>query len=259
MTVGGKTLREHFEVINHRDAIEFVESLVSSDAPVSAHIVRQLHALVLARIDADEAGQYRRMQLGIGGARHRPPDAFDVPIRMTEWEQWLYVGVQGLHAVERAAMAHRRFVAIHPFADGNGCTGRLLMNLLLMRDGYPPAVIERINRTQYCRVLAAADAGEPTGLVNFVARAVERSLTLYVQAVLPYDQPSTLREPQPVYAVTRSAWVALADAARGTPYSQEYLSLLARKGQLDAMKHGRNWRTTHAAVKAYRQSVEKPG
>jgi Fic family protein len=245
LTIGGKSLREHFEVINHRDAIEYVESLVNSSEPLSAFHVRQIHKLVLTRIDDDSAGRYRQTQVRIAGAAHTPPESWLVPQEMEDWANWLEEN-QALHPAELAALAHHRLVAIHPFVDGNGRTARLVMNLLLMRQGYPPTVILRANRRQYYRVLAEADAGQVKSLVNFVGRALERSLTLYLQACTPQIFPPDESE----------TWIPLREAAPGSPYSQEYLSLLARLGRIEAVKRGKVWYTTWQAVQRYQQSIE---
>jgi Fic family protein len=245
LTIGGKSLREHFEVINHRDAIEYVESLVNSSEPLSAFHVRQIHKLVLTRIDDDSAGRYRQTQVRIAGAAHTPPESWLVPQEMEDWANWLEEN-QALHPAELAALAHHRLVAIHPFVDGNGRTARLVMNLLLMRQGYPPTVILRANRRQYYRVLAQADAGQVKSLVNFVGRALERSLTLYLQACTPQIFPPDESE----------TWIPLREAAPGSPYSQEYLSLLARMGRIEAVKRGKVWYTTRQAVQRYQQSIE---
>ena len=106
-----------------------------------------------------------------------------------------------------AALAHYRLAAIHPFIDGNGRTARLVMNLVLMRAGYPPAVIEGINRRQYYFVLEQADAGKPAPLVNFVGSAVEQSQNLYLEACNPVASP-----PAP-----GDEWISLREAASGTP------------------------------------------
>ena len=246
LTIGGKSLREHFEVINHRDAIEYVEALVDNSEPISPFHVRQIHKLVLSRIDDESAGTYRKTQVLIAGAAHIPPEPWFVPQKMGDWGSWL-ADSQAVHPVELAAQAHHRLVAIHPFIDGNGRTARLIMNLILMRAGYPPTVILRINRQQYYRVLTEADAGKVDPLVNFVGRAVERSLTLYLEA-------STPRQSQPADTET---WIPLREAAEGTPYSQEYLSLLARLGRIDALKRGKAWYTTRKAIEQYLQSLEK--
>ncbi len=249
LTIGGKSLREHFEVTNHRTAIAYVEALVQEQEPVSAFHVRQIHRLVMAQIDDEAAGVYRQLPVRIAGATHTPPVAWEVERLMTEWSDWLACAAQELHPVARAALAHHRLVAIHPFLDGNGRTARLVMNLLLLRDGYPPTVILKLNRGQYYRVLAQADAGRMAPFVNFVGRAVERSLTLYLEAC-------TVQTAAPL---ADDAWIPLRQAASGTPYSQEYLSLLARIGRLEAVKRGRNWYTTRRAVDAYQRSITASG
>ncbi|MBL7063122.1 MAG: Fic family protein [Anaerolineae bacterium] len=245
LTIGGKSLREHFEVINHKEAIEYVEALAAGEDPITPLRVRQIHRLVLTRIDDDNAGQYRNLPVYITGTAHKPPDAWQVPHLMSGWGDWLNGPAAALHPVERAALAHYRLVAIHPFIDGNGRTARLVMNLLLIREGYPPTIILRINRRQYYRVLAQADRGNEAPLINFVGQAVERSLTLYLEACTVRTGP-----PAP-----EDEWVPLREAAQGTPYSQEYLSLLARKGRLEAIKRGRVWYTTRRAVADYQASV----
>jgi Fic family protein len=246
LTIGGKSLREHLEVINHQEAIKYVEILTTQDDPVTALHVRQIHRLVLVRIDDDSAGQYRTLPVRIAGSTHHPPDTWEVSQLMTDWENWLNDPALTLYPIERAAMAHHRLVAIHPFLDGNGRTARLVMNLLLMREGYPPTIIMRVNRRQYYNVLARADAGDETTLVNFVGRAVERSLTLYLEACTPSTEPPA----------SADEWIPLREVAKGTPYSQEYLSLLARMGRLEAIKRGRIWYTTRQAVKVYQLSLK---
>lgn len=246
MTIGGKSLREHFEVINHREAIKYVETLADKKEPIAAFQVRQIHKLILSQIDDENAGQYRKTNVRIAGATLIPPEAWDVPQRMSDWENWLKEAERAMHPVEVAALAHHQLTAIHPFVDGNGRTARLVMNLILFRAGYPPAVILRANRQQYYRVLSQADAGKPAPLVNFVGRAVDHSLTLYLEVCAPKTERPSADE----------HWIPLSQAAQGTPYSQEYLSLLARQGRIEAIKRGRNWFTTRKAVKEYQESVK---
>lgn len=246
LTIGGKSLREHFEVINHKEAIEYVQALATGEAPITPFHVRQIHKLVLTRIDDEEAGQYRNLPVRITGTAHQPPGSWEVPHLMSEWGDWLNGPALALHPIERAALAHYRLVAIHPFIDGNGRTARLVMNLLLMREGHPPTIIMRVNRRQYYRVLAQADEGNEAPLVNFVGRAVERGLTFFLEACTPRIGPLSPED----------EWLPLRKAAQGTPYSQEYLSLLARKGRLEAVKRGRVWYTTRRAVAEYQASVE---
>ncbi len=246
ITIGGKSLREHFEVINHQDAIKLVESLAVANEPITPFHVRQLQALVLAKIDDQNAGQYRNVPVRIIGTTHEPPPSWDLPAQMNDWGDWLQAEEGKMETVTLAAMVHHKLVAIHPFLDGNGRSARLIMNLVLMRSGYPPAIIARTNRQQYYRVLAQADGGNSTPLVNFVGRAAERSLTLYLEATTP----------QTTAPAAENEWLPLREAAKFTPYSQDYLSLLARTGRLEAMKRGRVWHTTRRALAIYLESVE---
>ena len=245
LTIGGKSIREHFEVINHQEAIVYIEDLVGQDVEITPYHVRQIHQLVLANIDDTNAGQYRKTSVRIAGADHTPPDAWEIPQLLSDWGDWLVRAQGEENPVVLAAQAHHRLVAIHPFIDGNGRTARLVMNLILMKNGYPPTVIERINHQQYYRVLSQADKGQLPPLINFTARAVEKSLTLYLEAFTP----------QPGPPVNDEIWIPLREAAEGTSYSQEYLSLLARKGQLEAVKRGRNWYTSRRAVQEYIRSL----
>jgi Fic family protein len=245
LTIGGKSLREHFEVINHREAIQYVEELVQNTEPITAFHVRQIHKLILTHIDDENSGSYRKTQVRIAGASFTPPESWQITSLMAEWSDWVASFEGAIHPVNLAAQAHHRLVAIHPFVDGNGRTARLVMNLLLMRKGYPPTVILRTNRRQYYSVLAKADSGNADALENFVGRAVENSLNLYIEACKP-----VMKSPKP-----EDEWISLQEACIGTPYSQEYLSLLARLGRIEATKRGRNWYTTRKAIKVYQVSI----
>jgi Fic family protein len=245
LTVGGKSLREHFEVTNHKDAIQYVEDLVKNTEPITAFHVRQIHKLILTHIDDENAGSYRKTQVRIAGAAFSPPESLQINNLMAEWSDWVASAEGSMHPINLAAQAHHRLVAIHPFVDGNGRTARLVMNLLLMRKGYPPTVILRANRRQYYSVLAKADSGKPDALENFVGRAVENSINLYLEACKP-----VIKSPEP-----EEEWIPLREACIGTLYSQEYLSLLARLGRIEATKRGRNWYTTRLAIKAYQDSL----
>ena len=255
LTIGGKSLREHFEVVSHREAIAYVQDLAAGEDSITPFHVRQIHKLVVSGLDDKGAGHYRDLPVRITGSTHEPPGPWEVPALMAAWGDQVRDTASILHPIERATLAHHRLVAIHPFIDGNGRTARLVLNLLLIRDGYPPTIIQRTNRRQYYRALAQADAGLATvsampqasdkPLNDLVARAAERSLTLYLDACTPRSAPPPPEE----------TWIPLREAAQGTSYSQEYLSLLARKGHLEAIKCGRIWLTTRRAVEAYRQSV----
>ncbi|ONN63456.1 Fic family protein [Herbaspirillum sp. VT-16-41] len=180
ITVGGKSLREHFEAINHRDAILLVEQIVAGKEALSESHIKDLHSLVLKGIDADEAGRYRRENVVIAGASTTPPDFLHLNDEMAALLDW-YRQAGELHAVERAAQLHTRFVKIHPFVDGNGRTGRLLLNLELMKAGYPPAVIRKEDRLAYYDALdEACVSGDHDDITALVAESVQRSLSLYL-------------------------------------------------------------------------------
>ena len=153
LTIGGKKMREHFEVINHREAIEYIIKIVAGEEPLSEWQIRNIHRLVLKNIDDDSAGRYRTSNVLIAGARHTPPDNIKLQELMQSFIRWYEQDAQSLHPVERAAHVHARFVGIHPFVDGNGRTSRLLMNLELLKSGYPPAVLAVERRLDYYAAL----------------------------------------------------------------------------------------------------------
>ena len=156
ITVGGKTMREHLEAINHREAIFFVEELVSKKEPLSQRYIKDIHQLVLKKIDDQNAGIYRNTNVIIAGAEHTPPDFVHVLSEMEDLIRWYQNEAQELHPVERAGRVHADFVKIHPFVDGNGRTSRLLMNLELMKAGFPAAVLPVEKRLEYYEALDAA-------------------------------------------------------------------------------------------------------
>lgn len=182
LTVGGKSLREHLEAINHKHAIDFVEALAAKLEPITGHNIRQVQALILRTIDDENAGAYRKGQVYITGSTYVPPAAIEVPPLMQELVAWIKSAeAANLHPVERAALAHFRLVHIHPFVDGNGRTARLLMNLILIRESYPLAVIRRERRPEYYDALDQAHRGETAPFVILVAEEVERSLDIWLE------------------------------------------------------------------------------
>jgi Fic family protein len=182
LTVAGKSLREHLEAINHKHAIDFVEALAAKAEPITEHNIRQIHGLILRSIDDEDAGAYRRGQVYISGSTYVPPTAMEVPPLRQELVAWIHSAqAADLHPVERAALAHFRLVHIHPFVDGNGRTARLFMNLILLREGYPPAVIRRERRPEYYETLDRAHEGAPDPFVALVAEEAERSLDIWLE------------------------------------------------------------------------------
>lgn len=186
ITVGGKSLREHFEAINHRDAILYVEDLVAEQEPLSEWQIKNIHGLVLRGVDNGAAGRYRCENVVIAGASTVPPDFLHLDEEMRGLIEW-YEEADQLHPIERASELHARFVEIHPFIDGNGRTGRLLMNLELMKAGYPPAVIRKEDRLGYYDALDEACVSKNyDAITGLIVEAVQRSINTY-QEVLQHD------------------------------------------------------------------------
>jgi Fic family protein len=185
ITVGGKTLREHLEVLNHRDAITYVEEIVQKGEPLSEWQVKNLHRLVLKGIDDEYAGVYRDQQVFISGAKHIPPAPFLIKEEMEQLMAWYeQAETKKLHPVARGAMLHAIFVGIHPFIDGNGRTSRLLLNLELMKDGFPPIVIKVESRIAYYEALDKAHTQkEYDDFIKLVTNEVEDSLNLYLSTI----------------------------------------------------------------------------
>lgn len=184
ITVGGKTLREHLEVINHREAILYIEDIVRNKEEFTEWQIKNIHRLVLKGINDKYAGNYRDQNVMISGAQHIPPEAFLIKEQMENFIKWYNSHGQKLHPVERAAMVHIIFVGIHPFIDGNGRTSRLLLNLELMKNGYPPIVIKTDNRLNYYTALDKAHTtGSNEYFVEIVKEEVNRTLDLYLKLV----------------------------------------------------------------------------
>ena len=238
ITIGGKTVNEHLEAINHVKGIEYLKEIVQKKAEISENIIKEMHRIILSSIDDTEAGNYRRTNVRIVGANHLPPQSIKIPRLMEEFINWYYENDKKISVAEMAAELHYRLVMIHPFIDGNGRVARLLMNLYLMRNGYPPGIILKVDRKKYYRVLNEANLGRKENYENFIGRAIERSLILYLNSIEP-DQDE------------EKMFISLKEATKYCEYSQEYLSLLARKGILAAVKINRNWMTTKEAIEEY--------
>ncbi len=183
ITVGGRTMREHLEATNHAKALDWLKEVVSSPRhPVGEKEILELHGMILKGIDDTNAGRYRTLMVRISGSTVVLPNAQKVPQLMGQFASWLK-STTDLHPAEFAAQAHYRLVSIHPFVDGNGRTARLLMNLLLMQRGYPPAFIRTRERLVYLNGLEKAQLGE--SIEDYEAlmyRIMDRSLDIYLKA-----------------------------------------------------------------------------
>lgn len=246
ITVKGKSLKDHLEAKNHKEALDFLYELVEhgKSSTISEYLIKSLHSLVIQDIHREIAGRYRNKDVFITGTDHTPPSALEVPAKMEEFIVWARKNYLKMPVVDFSAIFHHKFVHIHPFEDGNGRTGRLLMNIFLLQHGFPMTIIQVNDRQKYYRALAAADAENYSPLVNFIGQCVLRSLNIYLDVLTPSKE--------------KENWISLAEAAKYCSYSQAYLGKLAKEGKIDAFKIKRNWVTTKEAVERYvkKQTVE---
>jgi Fic family protein len=237
ITVKGKSLREHFETHNHDKAIDYLYSIINEEYTLRSIDILSLHGLVLRSIEEDFAGRIRNGGVRITGANFTPPNANKVPDLLDELIDFINTNPLNLNAIELATIFHHKLVWIHPFFDGNGRTVRLSMNLLLMRCGFPPAIILKNDRKKYYEALNQANNGNYQKLTLLMCQSLERTLNIYINALPDND----------------TEYVEISNLVQepNMPYGQEYISLLARTGKIDAYKEGRNWLTTREAVEDY--------
>jgi Fic family protein len=174
ITIGGKPLKDHLEAIGHRDALHFVRTLATTGETVREVDIREIHRLILARVDPEESGCYSTHQRMIAGSPLVLPLPAEIPALMGEFAAWLAAAPAG---PKTAFEAHARLVAIHPFSDGNGRTARLLMNLLLMQAEYPPLIIAPEHRVAYIDALQALQLrDDPSSYRDFMTERLAASL-----------------------------------------------------------------------------------
>ena len=246
LAINGKPLKDHLEAKDHHDALTFLYDLIGNQtqSTISEHLIREIHSLVVKKTEEEFAGKYRTSNVFIGGDGYTPPDASQVPGEMKNLMTWFTNSKKKINLIELSALLHHKLVYIHPFFDGNGRTARLVMNITLMRAGYPLVVILKNDRKKYYRVLSQADKGIYEPLIGFVAQAIERSLDIYLKILTPINKK-------------REKYQLLSEISSKTRYSTKYLNLLARKRKLEAHKQGRNWLTSVEAVDRYINSRDR--
>ena len=181
ITVGGKSIKEHLEAINHEKAILYLDDLVKDKNPITEWNIKNIHQLILKDIDNENAGRYRKENVTIKGATHIPPDYLKLPELMEKlilnyntWNEY--------HPIIKAALLHGELVKIHPFVDGNGRTSRLLMNLDLMNSGYNPVIIKKESRLKYYEALDKAHTtGNYTDFVKLVTELEVEMIKKYLE------------------------------------------------------------------------------
>lgn len=243
ITIKGKSLREHFEAKNHELALQHLYKLIKLDYTLNASDILDLHRYVLRSIEEDYAGRLRTGGVRISGANFVPPNARKVPDLLDELIQFVLENPLQLNDIELATVFHHKFVWIHPFFDGNGRTVRLAMNLLLLKVGFTPAIILSTDRKKYYTALNAANKGNYHKLSLLMVQALERTMNIYIGSLPDNDM----------------GFMEISNLVKeeSLPYGQEYISLLARQGKIDAYKEGRNWLTTKDAVMEYISNRER--
>ena len=188
MTLTGKTLRDQAEAKNLSHALDFMEEMaVSTQKPITLNDLRQIHALILKDIQDEYAGKYRHSEVAISGSDYKPPQAHSISPQMDSLGAYIQAVTSPDHPesdlpVLCAAAAHAWLAQIHPFIDGNGRTARILMNLILMRRGYPICIITRDDRLRYYDALEESQAGDLTPLIELIYENVEESLEEWEKA-----------------------------------------------------------------------------
>ena len=187
ITIDTKPLKDHLEVVGHKEAFGYVKRIVAEKTSFSERVIQEIHSLVLMDRPEDR-GRYRRIPVRIMGASHEPPQPYLVPIQM---EQLIdEVKKEQLHPIEAAALFHLKFEGIHPFIDGNGRTGRLILNFMLMQNGYPPINVKFADRRKYYEGFEMYyKNGDSAPMVKMIAQYIEEQLNLYLRILAAYSAP----------------------------------------------------------------------
>jgi Fic family protein/DNA-binding XRE family transcriptional regulator len=186
LTISGKSMREHLEAINHQEAIGYIKHLMEINNSLNEREVLSIHNLILRGIMPEDAGKYRRVQVMIKGSSFMPPQPFMVSKEMEDFYIWYETNKNSLHPIILAAELHERLVTIHPFIDGNGRTSRLVMNLILLQNGYVIANIkgDYDNRMRYYNALETAQTkNNKEDFLLFVAQIEKESLERYLEII----------------------------------------------------------------------------
>ena len=181
VTIAQKPLKDHLEAIGHKDAFLFIQDIAQKNLPLSESIIKQIHSLVLMDKPNDR-GVYRSIPVRIMGASHQPPQPYLVEPNMLDLMQSNEKRKQTMHPIVRMALFHLEFEGIHPFVDGNGRTGRLLINLELMQLGYPTISVKFADRQKYYNAFDAYFRhGDSADMQHLIAGYVDEQLDLYLQ------------------------------------------------------------------------------
>jgi Fic family protein len=237
MTVKHKSLGDVLAAQNHPHAMEIIREMAFDPRhKISESDLKNIHLVIADQLVA-HPGEYRQYDVSVAGAGFTPPPYYEISQHIAELLQFINENPDELTPIELGAHAHYHLAWIHAFEDGNGRMARLLLNFILVRNKYPFVVIKSVERKKYIECLRLADNGDFAPFLHFIAMCALQTLNTYligIRGTEPGQQFQTLTK-----------------LAKGTPYSAEYLSLLARKGVIDAVKEGKTWKTTQKTVDTY--------
>ena len=184
IVIDKKPLKDHLEAVGHKDAFYYIEELVKDRIAISENIIKDINTLVLMD-KPQHRGMYRRIPVTILGAVHEPPQPYLVPVLMEQLLREYKEEMKDKHIIEKVALFHLKFEGVHPFIDGNGRTGRLILNLELMKEGYPPINIKFEDRRKYydCFSDYHSNNSDPSMLITMVATYVEEELEKYISVL----------------------------------------------------------------------------
>ena len=181
VSIGGKELREIYEVINHKKAYRYVKQCIADGRVLAENTVKDIHAILTENIIV--SGIYRNQEVRISGAGHVPPSGNNMYIQIKNFYADLDCKTD-MNPIELAAWTHAEFVRIHPFVDGNGRTSRLIMNYQLMINGFLPVSIAKENRLEYYNALEEyAVNGNLAPFTELIAKLEEEQLDIYIQLI----------------------------------------------------------------------------
>ena len=179
LTSGAKPINDYLEAINHAKAFEFIKNAAIQNIKIDEDFILQIHKIILSGIDDSNAGFYRSVRVRISGSQTVLPNPLKVPDLMNDFGKWLVEKDDDI--LIKAIEAHYRLVTVHPFVDGNGRTARLLLNAMLLENGYAPIIIRKIDRRRYLSALETYQTKEDSGpYYKFMLSALNKSLKMMI-------------------------------------------------------------------------------
>ncbi len=254
LTVEGKSIREHQEVVNHASAFEWMmDEIRRTNFHIDEPLILDIHRRILAKIDDSNAGRYRTVSVRIAGSRVIMPNAAKVPQFMESFTRWC--NTERSHPVQKAIDAHLKLVSIHPFTDGNGRTARLVMNALLLVSGYLPAIVRKEDRLAYINAIEKVQlGGSSNDYYAVMYKAVERTMDAYLDMLTESSGDAQLKKKtflkigdvarlagEPVPTIRHWTQLGLLDVSEFTPggyqlFSQEAVTVARKIRRLQTEK-----------------------